>query len=160
MRLQEALELPVSSSAALRELTEIPARDLAKIAATATSSGEALIETTGLARLDEASQCHFGGQLGRPVSKASVIVLPLRWWNDKARSLTPGFIGELQVRSLTDEVSELTIQGEYYPRAYLYELVDRELLARMARAVVLGFLEQLAETVLVTLPVRPAQAAS
>ena len=100
MHLQEAVELPVSSATALRELTEIPARDLAKIAADATSSGEALVENTGLSPLDAASQCHFGAQLGRPVSHDSVTALPLRWWNDRARSLTPGFIGQLQVCGL------------------------------------------------------------
>jgi hypothetical protein len=160
MRMQETVELPVSSATALRELTDIHAHDLAKIVLAATSSGEALVESTGLARLDEASQCHYGAQLGHPVSNASVTVLPLRWWNDKARSLTPGFIGELQVRLVNDEVSELRIQGEYYPRAHLYELVDRALLSRMAKAVVAHFLDQLADTVLGALLIRPAQAAS
>ena len=158
--MQEAVELPVSSATALREITDIHARDLAKIASSATSSGEALVEATGLARLDEASQCHFGAQLGRPFSKASLTVLPLRWWNDKARSLTPGFIGELQIRPLNDEVCELMLEGEYYPRAHLYELVDRALLGRMANAVVLRFLEELADSVTGALTLRPAQAAS
>jgi hypothetical protein len=147
MRMQETVELPVSSATALRELTDIHAHDLAKIVLTATSSGEALVESTGLARLDEVSQCHCGAQLGRPVSNASVTVLPLRWWNDKARSLTPGFIGELQVRSINNEACELAIVGEYYPRAYLYELVDRGLLSRMATAVTASVLSGIAERV-------------
>lgn len=160
MRLHEIVELPVSARTALRELTEIPGRDLARIAATATSSGEALVESTGLARLDEASQCHFGAQLGRPIDRDGGTIMALRWWNDKARSLTPGFIGELQVRSRDEEVSELAIAGEYYPRAHLYELVDRSLLSRMARAVILRFLDELGDSVLAALSLRPAQAAS
>lgn len=160
MRMQEAVELPVSSATALRELADIHGRDLAKIVLAATSSGEALVESTGLARLDEASQCHCGAQLGRPLNNGSTAVLPLRWWNDRARSLTPGFIGELQVRPVNDEVSELSIQGEYYPRAYLYELADRALLSRMAKAVVLCFLDELGDSVLRALTLRPAQAAS
>lgn len=160
MRIEETVEVPVSSATALRELTDLPVRDLSKIASEATSSGEALVEDTGLSRLDEASQCHFGAQLGRPITRESMTVLPLRWWNDKARSLTPGFIGELRVRPRGDDVSELAIHGEYYPRGHLYELVDRALLSRMADAVVICFLDQLADAVLTALPLRPVRAAS
>lgn len=147
MLMQETVQLPVSSATALRELTDIHPRDLAEIASAATSACEALVESTSLAPLDEASHCHFGAQLGRPVSRESITVMTLRWWNDKSRSLTPGFIGELQLRQLNDVACELAIVGEYYPRAYLHELVDRGLLSRMGKAVTASFLSGIAERV-------------
>ena len=160
MRLQETAELQVSCATALAELTRIPAHELAIIAGDATRCGEALIQSTGLARLDEASQCHVGAQLGRPVSHDAVTILLLHWWNDKSRSLTPGFIGELRLRAQSAEASELAVVGEYYPRAHLYELVPHALLARMANAVVRCFLDPVADAVLSASALRPAQAPS
>lgn len=144
MLTEQTADLAATPKSVLEGLA-VAGKDLAAIARTATSSGEALLEHSGLSRLDEATQCHFGAQLGRSVGRGGITVFPLRWWNDKARSLTPGFIGELQVRPLSDQLTELRIVGEYYPRAYLYELVDTSFLGRMAEAVVATFLDRLGE---------------
>lgn len=74
-------------------------------------------------------------------------MLALRWWNDKARSLTPGFIGQIRVRPLQVELTELSIVGQYHPRAHLYELVDRAFLNRMATAVIAAFLDGLRDRI-------------
>lgn len=153
MLIQHAVELPMPSALILDGLAGISGRDLATIATAATSSGEALLERSGLVRLDEASQCHFGVQLGRPADQGPIAVLQLRWWNDRARSLTPGFIGALQVRPQSNQRTELAIVGEYHPRAHLYELVDRGFLRRMASAVVAEFLRELRGRILDTLKV-------
>jgi hypothetical protein len=146
--IQRALEVPSPSGLVVDELAAVSGRDLATIATSATSSGEALLERSGLVRLDQASQCHFGAQLGRPINQGPVAVLQLRWWNDRARSLTPGFIGELHVRPQSGQHTELAIVGEYHPRAYLYELVDRGFLWRMASAVATQFLRELRRRIL------------
>jgi hypothetical protein len=151
--IQQALELPMPSALVLDELSAVSGRDLATIATSATSSGEALLERSGLVRLDQASQCHFGAQLGRPFNQGAITVLQLRWWNDKARSLTPGFIGEVQVRPLSNQRTELVIVGEYHPRAHLYELVDLGFLQRMASAVAAEFLRELRGRILDALKV-------
>ena len=150
MRIERAVEIPVSSALALQGLADISARDLGAIAELATSSGEALLEKSGLVRLDEANACHFGAQLARilPLGEGPIRTLQLRWWNDKARSLTPGFIGEVQVRSVADQLTELAIVGQYYPRAHLYELGDPALLGGMATAVVASLLERLRDRIL------------
>lgn len=153
MLVQHAVELPGPAEHIVDELAGISARDLATIATVATSSGEALLERSGLQRLDQACQCHFGAQLGRPVSRGSNAFLQLRWWNDKARSLTPGFIGELQVRPVSDRRTELVIVGEYHPRAHLYELVDRGFLERMANLVAAEFVRELRSQILEALKV-------
>jgi hypothetical protein len=158
MLIEKAVELAVPSELALQELVEVSGGDLARIAGAATSSGEALLESTGLRRLDVACHCHFGAQLGRPAVRGPATVMELRWWNDKSRSLTPGFIGELELRTLPDELTELAIVGQYHPRAHLYELVDNSFLRLMAKAVVSSFLDQLRDRVLKALPARPAEA--
>lgn len=148
MRIEQTVQLPISSARVLQALASVSGTQLATIAAAATSTGEALLERSGILALDEANRCHFGAQLGRPVSWDTATVVPLRWWNDKARSLTPGFIGELRVRPEGEWVSELAVTGEYHPRSHLYELVDRGLLASMATAVVRSFLDRLRDRIL------------
>jgi len=143
MLIEQAVDMAASSQLMVQGLAEVSAKELGAIAGAATSSGEALLETSGLLRLDEANHCHFGAQLGRPASSGAITALTLRWWNDKARSLTPGFIGEIRVRPLSDQLTELMIVGQYYPRAHLYELVDAPFLGRMAKAVVASFLHRL-----------------
>lgn len=150
MLVHESVELPIPASLALDALTAIHVGELARLATAATSSGEALLERSGLVRLDDASQCHFGVQLGRPIIHDSLMTLQLRWWNDRARSLTPGFIGELQIRKAGGETSALTISGEYHPRAYLYELADRSFLNRMSRGVAANFVAGLRAKVVET----------
>ncbi len=140
-----SVELPMSRSVSLDALRTVSGHELAEIATAATSSGEALLERSGLLRLDEASRCHFGAQLGPPVGYDSVSAMQLRWWNDRARSLTPGFIGELKVADAREGRTELIIAGEYHPRAHLYELVDRKFLSRMARSVVTDYVRRLAD---------------
>jgi hypothetical protein len=156
MRIERTVTLPVGVDVALQGLVGIHGKELANFAADATSSGEALLERSGLARLDAANQCHFGAQLGHPVSHDSKRGLQLRWWNDRSRSLTPGFIGELVLGRLSDQTCELTLAGDYHPRAHLYELVDRAFLSRMAQAVAAAFLEAIRAHVLEVIVVNAA----
>ena len=152
MLIEHAVEVAAPCQLVLQALAELSGKDLAVIAGAATSSGEALLEQSKLLPLDEATRCHFGAQLGRPVGRGQTTVFPLRWWNDKSRSLTPGFIGELQVRPLCDELTKLAIVGQYHPRAHLYELVDPAFLGRLATGVVACFLDRLAERILTLTP--------
>ena len=156
MLVERTTGLPIPARLTLDGLTAIHPRELAEIATMATSSGEALLERSGLGRLDQVSQCHFGVQLGRPLDRDSLITMQLRWWNDRARSLTPGFIGELRVHDLGNDESELSVCGEYHPRAHLYELVDRAFLNRMAKAVVSAFLTRLKAKVMETVAINAA----
>ena len=147
MLIEQAVEVAASSQLVVQGLADVSGKDLAAIAGAATSSGESLLEHSELLRLGEASHCRFGAQLGRPVSCGPTTVFSLRWWNDKASSLTPGFIGELQVRPLSDQLTKLAIVGQYHPRAHLYELVDPAFLGRMATGVVASFLDRLQASV-------------
>jgi hypothetical protein len=158
MLVERAAQLPVSAALALHGLDEISQRELASFAADATSQGESLLERSRLKRPDDATPCHFGAQLGRPISRGANIVVQLRWWNEKSRSLTPGFIGELEVRPLDDHACELIIVGQYHPRAYLYELVDRKLLQRLANVVVSGVVEKFRDRLLAAVTDRPSEA--
>jgi hypothetical protein len=156
MLVKQTAELPISSISTLQRLAEIPRKKLSTIVTSATSLGEALMQSAEDTRPERGSPCHFGVQLGRPMSHGSMAVLPLRWWNDNGRSLTPGFIGELQVRPVADEITELQIIGQYHPQAHLYELVNNAFLCRVADTVVGSFLNQLQNAMLTTPAARGA----
>jgi len=145
MLVRRTLDLPASSKLVLRELDDLSSKELSDMVSDATAAGEAILEKTGLPPLDIACQCHFGAQVGCQVNGGEFTSRPLRWWNDRSRSLTPGFIGEIRVRAIDDDVTELSAVGQYYPRAHLYELVDPDLLAGMAKAVVSSFVERLGD---------------
>ena len=153
MLIEYAVEIAASSQLVLEGLAEVTGKDLAVIAGAATSSGEALLEQSKLLPLHDAARWHFGAQLGRPVGRGPITVFPLRWWNDKARSLTPGFIGELQVRPFSDQLTTLAIVGQYHPRAHLYELGDSAFLGRRAAGVVASFLDRRGDRVLSLTPI-------
>ncbi len=143
MLVERSVELGAPAQALALALGETARKDLAEIVGAATSAGESLLQQSGMTSLDEAYQCHFGAQLGRPWAKGENTTFPLRWWNDKSRSLTPGFIGELRLQARPGQVTELSIAGQYHPWAHLYELVSPRLLSRMANTVIGELLQQL-----------------
>jgi len=90
---------------------------------------------------------HDGGQvhthLAPPVCRGAITTLHLRWWADHDRSLTPSLDGELELRPLGAEATELAITAQYRCRESLRELADSVFLRRVAESVVRGFLDSL-----------------
>jgi len=66
--------------------------------------------------------CHLSAHLGRPVRRDEITTIHLRWWNDRARSLTPGIDGELELRPLDTQSTEVAITAQYRCREALREL--------------------------------------
>jgi len=89
--------------------------------------------------------CHLSAHLGRPVRRDEITTIHLRWWNDRARSLTPGIDGELELRPLDTQSTEVAITAQYRCREALRELADSMFLRRMAESVVMAFLDSLVE---------------
>lgn len=143
MFMHESVLLPFSSVRAVDGLTKLSRRQIAGIAGEATSEGEALLARTGHQRQDAIAERQFGAQLGRPLTRGTSTVFQLRWWNERSRSLTPGFIGEIEVTEVEDRTCQMAVSGHYHPRAHLYELVDGRLIQRMAAAVLRDFVVQL-----------------
>jgi len=123
--------------------------------ATVPSPTGALVEALGrltpdtLATLAQAASrdgCHLSAHLGHPVRRDEITTLHLRWWNDRDRSLTPALDGELELRPLGAQSTELAITAQYRCRASLRELADSMFLRRVAESVVKAFLHSLAES--------------
>lgn len=122
---------------------------------TVPSPAGALAEALGrlspdtLAALAQAASrdgCHLHAHLGRPVRRDEITTFHLRWWNDGNRSLTPAVNGELALRPLSAQVTELAITAQYQGQATLRELADSMFLRRLAESVVTAFLHSLVES--------------
>jgi hypothetical protein len=125
-----------------------------RFVATVPSPAGALVEAlerltpdtlAGLAQTASHDGCHLSAHLGRPVRRDEITTLHLRWWNDRDRSLTPGVDGELELRPLGAQVTELAITAQYRCHASLRELADSMFLRRVAESVVEAFLASLVE---------------
>jgi hypothetical protein len=122
---------------------------------TVPSNGDALVEALRRVTpqaLDDLAQAasHDGGQvhthLAPPVCRGAITTLHLRWWTDHDRSLTPSLDGELELRPLGAQATELAITAQYRCRESLRELSDTVFLRRMAESVVRSFLDSLVQS--------------
>ena len=112
----------------------------------------ALVEALGrltpdtLATLAEAAShdgCHLRAHLAPPVHRDEITTLHLRWWHDRNRSLTPALDGELALRPMGPQSTEIAITARYRCREQLRELADSMFLRRMDESVVKAFLDSL-----------------
>jgi hypothetical protein len=112
---------------------------------------EALLRVTPQA-LDELARTasREGGQvhahLASPVRRGAVTTLHLRWWTEHDRSTTPSVDGELELRPVGTQATELAITARYRCREPLRELADTLFLRRLAESIVQGFLNSLVQS--------------
>jgi len=126
-------------------------RTLMTVPSNADALAEALLRLTPQALNDLAQAAsHDGGQvhthLAPPVCRGAITTLHLRWWTDHDRSLTPSLDGELELRPLGAQATELAITAQYRCRESLLELSDTVFLRRMAESVVRSFLDSLVQS--------------
>jgi hypothetical protein len=123
-----------------------------RAAQTVPSSADALVEALGrltpdiLAAIAQAASrdgCPLSAHLGRPVQRGEIATLHVRWWNDHERSLTPGLDGEVALRPLGAQSTELAITAQYRCSEPLRELADSQFVRRIAESVVRAFLDSL-----------------
>ncbi|HEX9097766.1 MAG TPA: hypothetical protein VF990_16890 [Candidatus Dormibacteraeota bacterium] len=134
-------------------------------ARTVPSGADTLVEALGrlspdtLASLAEAAShdgCHLSASLATPVRRDEVTTFHLRWWHDRERSLTPALDGELALRPVGPDSTELAITARYRCRERLRELADTVFLRRLGEAVVATFLDSLVQIVSGTMTIAPA----
>jgi hypothetical protein len=100
--------------------------------------------------------CHLRASLATPVQRDEVTTFHLRWWHDRERSLTPALDGELALRPVGADSTELAITARYRCRERLRELADTMFLRRLGAAVVTTFLDSLVQMVSGTMTIAPA----
>lgn len=113
-----------------------------------------------LATLAEAAShdgCHLRASLATPVKRDEVTTFHLRWWHDRERSLTPALDGELALRPVGPESTELAITARYRCRERLRELANTMFLRRLGEAAVATFLDSLVQMVSATLTITSAR---
>jgi hypothetical protein len=120
------------------------------------SNSDALVAALGLltpevlASLAEAAShdgCQLRASLATPIQRGEVTTLHLRWWHDRGRSLTPALDGELALRPIRTDSTELTMTARYRCHERLRELADSTLLRRMGESVIRAFLDLLVQAV-------------
>ncbi len=125
-----------------------------RVAATVPSSADGLVAALGrltadtLASLAETAShdgCRLRASLAPPIQRDEVTTLHLRWWHDRDRSLTPALDGELALRPIGPQSTELAITARYRCRERVRELADSMFLRRVGEAVVNAFLDSLVQ---------------
>jgi hypothetical protein len=127
----------------VRTLTTVPSNADALIEALLRATPEALDDVAQAASRDGS---HVHASLAPPVRRGAITTLHLRWWTDDDRSLTPSVDGELELRPVGAQSTELAITAQYRCRESLRELGDSVFLRRVAESVVRSFLDSLVES--------------
>lgn len=84
--------------------------------------------------------------MGKPSMSRQGVVLPVRWRATGAEALFPNLEGELVIERVAGEASVLHLRATYQPPlGSVGSLMDRLLLARLARATVGDWVERIAE---------------
>lgn len=121
---------------------------LAPLAAAAMSEGDALRlrigPVGGLPMLAKTVSL----QVGEPMRRDEVTVVPLTWRATATPGLFPVMSADLEVAPLDAELTQLTLRGRYEPPlGAVGRRLDRLLMHRVAEASVRSFLARLAETI-------------
>src|SRR5580700_93683 len=117
---------------------------LSPLAAEAIGDGEALRLRVGpLAGLPMLSR-RVRLDVGVPLRRGDVTVVPLTWKPTAAPGLFPVLSADLEIAPLDPDLTQLTIQGRYEPPlGALGRRIDRLLMHRVAEASVRAFLNRL-----------------
>jgi hypothetical protein len=127
----------------VRTLTTVPSNADALVEALRRVTPEALDD---LAQATSRDRGHVHAHLARPVRRGAITTLHLRWWTEHDRSVTPSVDGELELRPIAAQATELAITAQYRCRESLRELADSVFLRRVAESVVRGFLDSLVKS--------------
>src|ERR1700694_5349081 len=122
---------------------------------TVPSNADALVETLlrvtpqaldDLARVAARDGNRVHAHLAPPIRRGPITTLHLRWWTEHDRSLTPSLDGELELRPVGAQSTELAITAQYRCREPLRELADSVFLRRVAESVVRSFIDSLVQS--------------
>jgi hypothetical protein len=129
------------------------------LAAAAIGEGEALRMRIGpLSALPMLGKT-FSVQIGEPLTRDEVTVVPLTWKATATPGLFPVMSADLEVAPLDENLTQLTLRGRYEPPlGAVGRRIDRLLMHRVAEASVRAFLGRLVSTLSVTEPVEQVAA--
>jgi hypothetical protein len=118
---------------------------LSPLAVAAASEGEALRLRVGPAGSLPMLGKTVSVEVGEPITRGDVTVVPLTWRATGAPALFPALTADLEVAAMGAGLTQLTLRGSYDPPfGTVGQRLDRILLHRVAEASVRSFLHQLA----------------
>ena len=119
---------------------------LAPLASAAAGEGEALRLRVGPLEALPMLGKSVTVRVGQSISRSDVTVVPLTWQATSAPGLFPVLSADLEVASLGEHMTQLTLHGRYDPPlGAVGRRMDRLLMHRIAEATVRGFLSRLAD---------------
>ena len=119
---------------------------LAPLASAAAGEGEALRLRIGPLEALPMLGKSVTVRVGQPISRSEVTIVPLTWEATSAPGLFPVLSADLEVASLGEHMTQLTLHGRYDPPlGAVGRRMDRLLMHRIAEATVRGFLSRLAD---------------
>lgn len=120
---------------------------LSPLAAAAMGDGEALRLQVGPLRGLPMLSKTVSLEVGAPLRRGEVTVVPLTWKATAAPGLFPVLSADLEIAPLDPDLTQLTIQGRYEPPlGAVGRRIDRLLMHRVAEASVRAFLSRLVST--------------
>jgi hypothetical protein len=120
---------------------------LSPLAAEAMGEGEALRVRVGPLNALPMLGKTVRVQVGQPLRRGDVTVVPLTWTATAAPGLFPVLSADLEIAPLDSHLTQLTVQGRYEPPlGALGRRLDRLLMHRVAEASVRAFLSRLVST--------------
>ena len=147
MLLHDFAYAPVSAD---RVCDRIVAKDgawLSPLAAEAMGEGEALRLRVGPVSALPLFGKTVRVEVGTPLRRGDVTVVPLTWTATAAPGLFPVLSADLEIAPLDPQLTQLTIQGRYAPPlGAIGRRLDRLLMHRIAEASVRAFLNRLVAT--------------
>jgi hypothetical protein len=143
------LELPIPSADVESVLLDDPRAWLPGLMEEARDRGDRLLAEVGLGRETGKIRKQVSVELGEPQRFPSKILLPVAWRAAGGEALFPSLDADIEVASLGDLKTQLSMNARYEPPLGLVgRVIDRLLLHRVAEATIRDFLEHVATAVL------------
>ena len=118
---------------------------LSPLAVAAAGEGEALRLRVGPANSLAMLGKTVSVEVGEPITRGDVTVVPLTWRATGTPGLFPALTADLEVAAMDEGLTQLTLRGHYDPPfGSVGQRLDRILLHRVAEASVRAFLHKLA----------------
>lgn len=151
MLLHDFAYVPVSAERVCDRILAEDGEWLVPLAAAAISEGEALRLRIGPLIAFPTLGKTVTLQVGEPLRRDEVTVVPLTWRATTAPGLFPMMSADLEISPLDAELTQLTLRGRYEPPlGAVGRRLDRLLMHRIAEASVRSFLCQLVATLTAT----------
>ncbi len=157
MLLHDYAYVPVAAERVCQRILAQDGAWLSPLAAAAMGEGEALSLRVGLPGGLPMLGKTFGVEVGDPLTRDEVTVIPLTWRATSAPGLFPVLSADLEIAPLDEELTQLTLRGRYEPPlGAVGRRLDRLLMHRIAEASIRAFLGRLVSSLADALEPVPA----